>query len=89
MNAIETAIGLFGSQEAMAQAIGVRQPTVSEWLRGARPVPQERRAEIEYALKGRVACEDFGDDMRWKRVPDKSWPHPLGRPLLDVLPEAA
>jgi hypothetical protein len=28
-------------------------------------------------------------DIRWHRVPDPAWPHPAGRPLIDVSAVAA
>lgn len=47
MNAVDHAIQHFGSQAAMAGALNIKQPTVSEWRRGDRPVPVERCVEIE------------------------------------------
>jgi DNA-binding transcriptional regulator YdaS (Cro superfamily) len=90
MSAIERIIKHFGSQAALAGELGVAQPTVSEWLRGDRPIPSERRAEMERVSAGTVRCEEFGDDIAWARIPDKSWPwHPKGRPALDVTKVAA
>lgn len=87
MDAISRAIEVFGSQAAMAAALGVRQPTVSEWLRGERPVPEERCVAIERATEGKVTCEELRPDVTWHRVPDPAWPwHPKGKPLVDVLP---
>lgn len=80
----------FGSQIALAAALEVRQSTVSEWLRGDRPVPGDRRAQMERESGGAVGCEEFGDDIVWGRIPDKSWPwHTLGRPVLEVTKAAA
>lgn len=56
----------------MAAALGVKQPTVSEWLRGGRPVPAERCPEIESATAGFVRCEDLRPDVAWgvlRRLP--------------------
>ena len=73
MNAIEAAIKAIGSQDALAEALNVRQPTVSEWARGKRPVPIERCVEIEKAT-ARVV-------MRWDLRPDdwhRIWPELIG-----------
>jgi len=53
------------------------------WLQ-RRNVPAKWRAAIERFLEGKVSVEEFGDDVRWHRVKDRAWPHPKGRPLLDV-----
>lgn len=52
----------------MASALGVKQPTVSEWLRGDRRVPAERCPEIERATRERgqpVMCEELRPDVAW------------------------
>lgn len=68
MNAIERAIKCFGSQAAMATVLGVKQPTISEWLTGDRKVPAERCPVIEREtlLRGDVVrCEDLRPDVPW------------------------
>lgn len=65
MNGIEHAIKWFGSQAAMASALGVTQPTISEWLRGERRVPAERCPQIEKLTAGDVRCEDLRSDVPW------------------------
>lgn len=52
----------------MASALGVKQPTVSEWLRGDRRVPAERCPAIERATRERgqpVMCEELRPDVDW------------------------
>lgn len=76
MSPIERAIKAFGSQAAMASALGVKQPTISEWLRGERRVPAERCPQIERetrrAAKDKadpsliVTCEQLRDDVAWE-----------------------
>lgn len=56
----EEAITFYGSQDALAQAIGVKQPTVSGW--GDRP-PLDRQLQIELASKGQLLA-DISDEMR-------------------------
>ena len=84
MNPIKRAAESAGSQAALALAIGVKQPTISEWARGERPIPADRCPDIECAANGDVTCEALRPDVRWHRVPDANWPHPEGRPLIDV-----
>ena len=69
MSPIRTAIDAVGSQSALAALLGVRQPTVSEWLRGERPVPIERCVDIERVTDGAVTRRDLRPDD-WHRI----WP---------------
>ena len=68
MNAIKRAIKVVGSQSALAEALGIKQPTVSEWVRGGRPLPLERCIDIERvtrALGKAVTCEELRPDIPW------------------------
>ena len=69
MNAIHKAIKTLGSQAHLAEALGVRQPTISEWAKGDRPIPIERCVQIEQATKGAVTRQDLRPDD-WPRI----WP---------------
>ena len=73
MQAIQQAIKFFGSQADMADAMNVKQPTVSEWARGARPVPIERCVDLERLTKGAVKRWDLRPDD-WHRI----WPELVG-----------
>lgn len=77
------AITIAGGQTELARLIGARQQEVWNWLNG-RPVPEHRCPAIERALEGRVTCEDLRPDVAWSRMPDPDWPHPQGRPVIDV-----
>lgn len=62
---LQRAIRKLGSQKALADALGVRSPSVSEWK--SRGVPAERCAQIEAATGGEVTRyelrpEIFGED---------------------------
>lgn len=65
MNAIEKSCASLGSQKALANAIGVTQATVSQWVHGRRPIPAERCPEIERLTAGAVRCEDLRPDVDW------------------------
>lgn len=80
---LQDAISVVGSQSELARQSGARQQEVWNWLNG-RNVPPARCPAIERATAGRVTCEELRPDVRWQRVPDPAWPHPDGRPCLDV-----
>ena len=90
MPPIEAAIKCVGSQSALAAALDIKQPTVSEWVRHQRPVPHSLCPSIERATKGAVTCEQLRPDLSWARIADKSWAaDKRGRPVLDVTKVAA
>lgn len=84
MNAIDAAIQFFGTQAELAARLAVARPVVNEWVKGRRPIPPGRAALIEQITGGRVICERLVAAEKWIRVPDPCWPHPKGRPCLDV-----
>lgn len=71
-----------GGPNAVARALGIKAPSVIGWRPGR--IPPGRRADLERAFYPRVSVEALGKDVTWHRVPDPEWPHPDGRPLLDV-----
>lgn len=82
MSPIARAIQHFGNQSALAVALGLRQPTISEWLRGDRPVPIERCTAIEQATAGAVRRWDLRPDD-WHRI----WPELIGAEGAPDVPE--
>lgn len=84
MDAVKAAVDKVGGQAALASAIGVKQPTVSEWARGERPVPIERCVDIERATSGVV--------RRWHLRPNdwhRIWPELIGTEGAPATPEPA
>lgn len=81
---IELAIAAVGTATGLAEALDVSVQAVGQWKAGARPIPPERCVEIERLTNGTVSADSLSPDSRWIRVHDPSWPHPGGRPLLDV-----
>lgn len=62
MDALEKAILIFGTQAALAESIGIRSPSISEWkARGI--VPVARCADIERATNGAVSRYDLRPDI--------------------------
>lgn len=70
-----------GGPTAVARMLGIKAPSVIGW--GGR-IPPDRCPAIERATSGRVTVEQLRPDVRWQRVPDPDWPHPEGRPCIDV-----
>lgn len=83
-SAIEKACAAVGSQSKLARALAVSDPTVSQWVKGQRPVPVERCVAIERATAGAV--------MRWDLRPRDwadIWPELAARPDAPPAPGAA
>lgn len=62
MNALDLVIHHFGSQIALATALGVRSPSISEWRRRGR-VPVDRCRDIVRATQGAVTLTDLRPDI--------------------------
>lgn len=77
-----------GAAAALARALSVNPVMVVQWSSGAKPVASDRCPAIERATEGKVTCEEMRPDVVWHRVPDAEWPHPGGRPLIDVAAKA-
>lgn len=87
MKPLEKAIRLCGGQTGLAESLGggVKQQHVWNWLnRADGAVPSEHCPGIERACCGQVTVEELRADIVWTRVRDKDWPHPKGRPCIDV-----
>lgn len=69
---------------AVATAIGMHEQYLYQCLTRRRTTPADRCPAIERATDGRVTVDQLRPDVRWVRVPDAAWPHPAGRPCIDV-----
>lgn len=74
-------ITTLGGPTAVARMLGIKPPSVIGW--GGR-IPPDRCPDIERSTEGRATCEQMRPDVRWQRVADPDWPHPQGRPCIDV-----
>ena len=81
---VATATDLLGGARILAQAVGVTPSMVSQWSVGHRPVAADKCVLIERATEGRVTVEGLRSDLTWSRIADPTWPHPAGRPVIDV-----
>ena len=75
-------IDQLGGPTAVASMVGCRVPSVIEWRK--RGIPADRCPAIERATQGAVTVEVLRPDAAWSRIPDPAWPHPAGRPVIDV-----
>jgi DNA-binding transcriptional regulator YdaS (Cro superfamily) len=75
---IDCVVAAANTKTALAAALGVSKGAVSQW----NAVPVEHCAEIE--RKFGVPVEQIRPDLFWVRIADSSWPHPKGRPALDL-----
>ncbi|WP_180719697.1 transcriptional regulator [Paraburkholderia largidicola] len=57
--AVLRASKLLGGHAALARAIGVKPPTVQQWLNRERPVPPVRCVAIERLTNGEVTRKDL------------------------------
>lgn len=80
---IADAVRIAGGQTELARRIGAKPQEIWNWCNG-RQIPAERCPSIERAVAGQVGVEALRPDVHWHRVPDPCWPHPGGRPLIDV-----
>lgn len=67
--AVAEAARLLGNQAALAKAIGVKPPTVSQWASGERPVPVNRALQIDKLTKGEVDRKTLCPAFPWDLVP--------------------
>jgi hypothetical protein len=78
---MSTPITEIGTPTELARMLGIKVPSVIGWKGRA---PSDRCPAIERATEGRFTCEQLRPDVNWTRVPDPEWPHPDGRPCIDV-----
>lgn len=68
----------------IAHDVQLHEQYLYQVFSGRRLMPVDRCPAIERASKGKVTCEALRPDVRWWRIPDSTWPHPNGRPAIDV-----
>lgn len=63
IDALWAAKALLGSQDALAKAVGVSQPSVHGVLKKSRPVPAEWCSKIEKATNGKITRHQLRPDL--------------------------
>ena len=61
--ALIKACKMVGGQAAMARLLGIKPPSVNEWVKTR--VPFEHVIKIEQITNGAVSCEDLRPDVDW------------------------
>ena len=64
IEALQLAIKVAGSQQALADALQIKSPSISDWHKRGQ-VPADKCAAIEQATQ--VRCEELRPDLRWAR----------------------
>jgi len=59
MSAIDDTLEFFGSQVALARAVGVSPQAVNQWVAGRRPIPVRLAIRIEILTKGKITCRQL------------------------------
>lgn len=70
INPIKSAIKIVGSQQKLADACGVKQPTVWAWLHGKKKASANNAVRIEKATNGEVRAYQIRPDL------PELFPHP-------------
>jgi DNA-binding transcriptional regulator YdaS (Cro superfamily) len=60
---VRRAASAVGGVAALARALNLAPPTVSQWISGDRPIPTDRCIEVEKITKGAVTCEEMRPDL--------------------------
>lgn len=80
-----------GSPTAIAKSLGdpITRQVIEYWVvKGYVPADRAPMVEQRTASLGElIEVEALCPDRHWQRIKDKAWPHPKGRPLLDVAAE--
>lgn len=62
IQALDKACELMGGQGELADQLGIKSPSISEWRKRKR-VPAERCRAIERLTDGRVPCHELRPDL--------------------------
>ena len=66
--AVAKAAEILGGQAEMARRIGVKPPTISQWIAGSRPVPAVRALDIESLTGGAVRRNELSPTFPWEKI---------------------
>lgn len=83
VSAVARACEVATSQAELARLLNTSPSMVSQWIKCRRPVAREMAPAIEFVTRGAVSAEELLPHDPWLRIPDITWPHPHGRPVLD------
>lgn len=63
--AVAKAADVLGNPSQLARRLGVKPPTVYQWVNGERPVPAKRAVQIEGLTGGQISRRDLCPDFPW------------------------
>lgn len=85
MDPVDIAASALGETTAgLARRLGVTKGAAHQWKK-PKSIPEVHCVVIERDSVAKATCEQLRDDIVWVRVPDPAWPHPAGRPCIDVV----
>jgi len=67
-DALDRAVAVVGSLQAVATRLGVTKGAVGQWKLDGRRVPAEHCPAIERMTGGVVRCEDLRPDVDWAYI---------------------
>ena len=72
MEALNLVITHFGSVRALADALEIKPPTITQWVKHERPIPIERALEMERLTNGLVMAEALCPGKDLSRAAEKT-----------------
>lgn len=77
-SALSRAVGIAGSQAALARSLGVTPPVVNQWVKGERPVPIQACVLIEKVTEKAVTRRELRPDdwhLIWPELVEQGVAH--------------
>lgn len=62
---LKKACDIVGTQAALAKKLGVKPPTVNQWLHFVKKIPLKQCVKIELITNGEVKREDLNPSVEW------------------------
>lgn len=87
LSALDRAIDTVGTQQALADALGIQSPSISEWKARGK-VPAERCLAIEALCGGKVSRYDLRPDVFGDPPPPANDPIPEGESVVEPFVES-
>lgn len=63
---LKKACDIVGTQAELAKKLGVKPPTVNQWLRFVKKIPLKQCVKIELLTNGEVKREDLNPSVDWE-----------------------
>lgn len=71
MNYFKEAVKIVGTQDKMAEALGINQAAVSQIVTGHKPIPPARCRHIEFLTRGKITRYQLRPDIFGASAKDK------------------